>query len=254
MKRHGGLLAAIADPGNLRLAFWKASKGKRAKADCRGFQQNLDANLAALRAEVLAGRVRVGDYHYFTIHDPKERTICTAHFLAAELRLVLKPNVGLNRTAFGMDFLGYRVFPQGLRLARRSKLRFARKFRRYEREWVAGRWTEMHLQQRMQALVAFTLPARSRPWRRHVLHRFGVVANGLESRDPRRQLEQQRQELPVSEAQQQQPGQPEQQHRFPGPAGPSSSGALDGAKADPAAILSPECAFPGQTTVEQGPV
>ena len=70
-------------------------------------------------------------------------------FLAAELRLVLKPNVSLNRTAFGMDFLGYRVFPQGLRLARRSKLRFARKFRRYEGEWVAGRWTQLQLQQRM---------------------------------------------------------------------------------------------------------
>jgi hypothetical protein len=134
-------------------------------------------------------------------------------FLAAELRLVLKSNVGLNRTAFGMDFLGYRVFPQGLRLARRSKLRFARKFRRYEREWVAGRWTDVQLQQRMQALVAFTLPARSQPWRRHVLQRFGVGANGLEPRDSRRQLEQQRQELPVSEPQQQQPGQQEQRAR-----------------------------------------
>jgi len=71
-------LAAIADPGNLRLAFWKASKGKRAKADCRGFQENLDANLSALRAGLLAGRARVGGYHYFTIHDPKERTICAA--------------------------------------------------------------------------------------------------------------------------------------------------------------------------------
>jgi hypothetical protein len=134
-------------------------------------------------------------------------------FLAAELRLVLKPNISLNRTAFGMDFLGYRVFPQALRLARRRKLRFARKFRRYEGEWVAGRWTKLQLQQRMQALVAFTLPARSRPWRRHVLHRFGVGANGLEPRDPRRQLEQlepRRQELPVSEPQQQQPGQQEQ--------------------------------------------
>jgi hypothetical protein len=49
------------------------------------------------------------------------------------------------------------------------------------------------LQQRTEALVAFTRPARSRPWRRHVLHRFGVVANGLERRDSRRQLEQQRQ-------------------------------------------------------------
>jgi hypothetical protein len=174
--------------------------------------------------------------------------------VTAELRLALKPNAGLNRTSFGMDFLGYRVFPDELGLARRSKLRFARKFRRYEREWVAGRWTELQLQQRMEALVAFTLPARSRPWRRHVLHRFGVVANGLEPRDPRRQLEQQRQELPVSEPQQQQPGQQEQQHRFPGSAGPSSSGALDDAPADPAAILSPERGVPGQTAVEQGPV
>jgi hypothetical protein len=42
MKRHGALLAAIANPGNLRWAFWKASKGKQAKADCRAFQENLD--------------------------------------------------------------------------------------------------------------------------------------------------------------------------------------------------------------------
>ena len=92
-------------------------------------------------------------------------------FVATELRLVLQPNVSLNRTALGMDFLGSRVFPQELRLARRSKLRFARKFRRYEGEWVAGRGTEWELQQRMQVLVAF-----SRSWRRHVMNRFGVGA------------------------------------------------------------------------------
>ena len=244
---------------------------------------------------MLGGRVRVGDYHYFTIHDPKERTICAAHFrervlhhavmnvcepvleraavfdsyacrkgkgqlaanfylapldrfikehlcreayvrymddfvvwgdssgelgevrrqieafLASELHLALKPSASLNRTAFGMDFLGYRILPHQLRLARRSKLRFTHKFRRYEEEWMAGRWTELELQQRMQALVAFTLPACSRSWRRHVLDRFGVMANGLEPRDSRRQLEQlerlgQSQELPVSEPQQQQPG------------------------------------------------
>jgi len=80
MTRVGQLLAAIADPGNLRLAFWKASKGKRAKADCRAFEENLDTNLRALRAELLAGQVLVGGYHYFTVHDPKERTICAAHF------------------------------------------------------------------------------------------------------------------------------------------------------------------------------
>ena len=96
-------------------------------------------------------------------------------FLRSELRLELKGTVALNRTGFVMDFLGYRVFPQELRLARRSKVRFARKFRRYEAEWVAGRWTELQLQQRMQALVASTLPACSQPWRRHVLDRFACL-------------------------------------------------------------------------------
>jgi hypothetical protein len=144
-------------------------------------------------------------------------------FLAADLRLELKPTVALNQTAFGMDFLGYRIFPRDLRLARRSQRRFARKFRRYEREHAEGQWTERQLQDRMQALVAFTLPARSRNWRRHVLQRFGVVAHGLEPGAPRRQLEQQREQLPVGEPQQQQPDEQEQQYRFPSCPGLSST-------------------------------
>ena len=73
-------MAAIADPENLRQAFLKAARGKRGKADCRAFQERLDENLALLREELLAGRVRVGDYHLFKIFDPKERTICAASF------------------------------------------------------------------------------------------------------------------------------------------------------------------------------
>lgn len=71
---------AIADPGNLRLAVWKAAKSKRAKADCRAFLENLNENLAKLRDELLSGSVVIGEYHSFTIHDPKERTICAASF------------------------------------------------------------------------------------------------------------------------------------------------------------------------------
>ncbi len=145
-------------------------------------------------------------------------------FAAAELGLTLKPNVALNRTSHGMDFLGCRVFPHQLRFARRSRLRFQRKFRAYERERTEGRWTELQLQQRVQALVAFTLPCRSRGFRRHVVRRYGVAANGLEPRDPRRQLEQQWPELPVGSAQQQRPDEHQQQHRVPCGAGPSSTG------------------------------
>ena len=397
MRRAGQLIAAIADPNNLRLAFWKAAKGKRGKADCRLFQEHLDDRLDEMREQLLAGTVRVGDYHYFTIHDPKERTICAAsfrervlhhalmnvcepmleraavfdsyacrkgkgrlaavaralrfarqygwflkmdvrkyfdsidhailagllrrkfkdeavlgmferilesyqtapgrglpigsltsqhfanfylgpldrfikehlrrracvrymddfvvwgssgaelrevcgqvrEFLASELKLELKGNPAINRTTQGMDFLGYRIFPEVLRLARRSKVRFERKFRRYEETYLTGQWSELTLQQRMTALQAFILPADSRAFRIHALSRFGVVANGLEPRDSRRQLEQQRQELPVGEPQQQQPGQQEQQYWVPSGPRPSSTGALDNAAADPAAI--PSC-------------
>jgi RNA-directed DNA polymerase len=397
MKRHGQLMDAIADPGNLRLAFWKAAKSKRAKADCRAFQENLDENIATLREELLSGSVVIGEYHTFTIHDPKERTICAASFrervlhhavmnvcepvleraaifdsyacrkgmgaqaavrraasysrqhswflkmdirkyfdsidqgvlrgllrrkfkdagvldlfdrilasyktapgrglpignltsqhfanfylapldrfikeelqrrcyvrymddfviwgetaaemravwvkvedfLRTELKLDLKSNVVLSRTERGMDFLGYRIFPDDLRLARRSKRRFASKFRAYEREHEEGVWTELELQQRMTALIAFTLPCRSRGFRRNVMQRFGAEANGLQLRDSRRQLEQQRQQRALRQPQQQQPDQHQQQHWFPGCAAPSSTREPDGSPADPAAVPSP---------------
>ena len=44
------------------------------------FRANLDAELADLSNELLAEDVSLGDYHYFTIHDPKERLICAAAF------------------------------------------------------------------------------------------------------------------------------------------------------------------------------
>lgn len=80
MKRAGNLYERIAEPENLRLAFWKAQKGKSAKPDVRLFAEKLEENLAALRRELLSGKVQVGDYHYFTIYDPKERVICAASF------------------------------------------------------------------------------------------------------------------------------------------------------------------------------
>jgi len=396
MKRYGQLMAAIAEPANLRLAFWKAAKSKRIKADCRSFQEELDKSVTTLRAELLSGFVAVGEYHTFTIYDPKERTICAASFrervlhhalmnlcepvleraaifdsyacrkgrgqqaavhraasyarqtgwflkmdirkyfdsidqsvlrellrrkfkdagvldlfdrilasyqtapgrglpignltsqhfanfylapldrfikeqlrrrcyvrymddfvvwgetaaelrevwrkveafLAAELGLELKPNVMLNRTDRGMNFLGYGVHPHALRLTRRSKRRFTRKFRGYEQEQMEGAWTELQLQQRVEALIAFTLPCRSRGFRRNVMERFGAVANGLQPRDPRRQLEQQRQQRALRQPQQQQPDQRQQQHWFPGCPVPSSTRGSEGSLADPAAVPS----------------
>jgi RNA-directed DNA polymerase len=80
MKRVGHLYEQIADPENLRLAFWKAQRGKSGKRDVVAFRDHLDAELSALRADLISESVSVGDYRYFTIHDPKERLICAAPF------------------------------------------------------------------------------------------------------------------------------------------------------------------------------
>ena len=80
MKRTGNLVEKIADIDNLRLAFWKARKGKEEKQDVMKFRHHLDKNLLELRQQILSGKVDVGHYHYFTIYDPKERVICAASF------------------------------------------------------------------------------------------------------------------------------------------------------------------------------
>ena len=182
MKRHGQIMAQIADAENLRLAYWKASKGKRGKADCLAFRERLEDNLAALRAELLAGGVSVGDYHY-----------------------------------------------------------------------EDGEWSELVLQQRMQALLAFVMPAASGAFHRHVLQRFGVAAKRLEPCESGRQLEQQRDQLPDGESQQQQPDEQQQQRRVPPRPAPSSTRALEHAPADPAAILSPVVSSLGQIENSEPP-
>ncbi len=80
MKRTGNLLDEIAEPANLRLAFWKAARGKNSSADVVEYRSRLEENLAALREGILTGSVEVGRYHFFKIYDPKERDICAAAF------------------------------------------------------------------------------------------------------------------------------------------------------------------------------
>jgi RNA-directed DNA polymerase len=80
MRRAGALLEKIAEPENLRLAYWKAARQKLDRADAQAFGAGLDDELAALREGVLNGTAPVGQHRFFTIHDPKERMICAACF------------------------------------------------------------------------------------------------------------------------------------------------------------------------------
>ena len=80
MKRVGKLIEQIADIDNLYVAFIKACRGKQRKTEVLRFRSCFDHNIATLRQEILSGNVDVGHYHFFTIHDPKERLICAAPF------------------------------------------------------------------------------------------------------------------------------------------------------------------------------
>ena len=80
MKRFGNLYERICEPDNLRLAFWKAQKGKAGKRAIMAFRADLDANLGEIRHAFETGNFRLGDYRFFPIYDPKERVICAAAF------------------------------------------------------------------------------------------------------------------------------------------------------------------------------
>ena len=80
MKRQGQLIEQIADYENLYLAYYKARKGKIEKAQVYAYGKQLQQHLPGLQRQILAGEVDVGNYHYFTIYDPKKRLICAAPF------------------------------------------------------------------------------------------------------------------------------------------------------------------------------
>jgi retron-type reverse transcriptase len=80
MKRTGNLIDKIAEPENIRLAFFKAIKGKRDKKDANNFSGHLHYEIPEIHHELLSGDVHWGTYFRFKIYDPKEREICAASF------------------------------------------------------------------------------------------------------------------------------------------------------------------------------
>lgn len=80
MKRQCHFKERILDVDNLYLAYCKARRGKQQKKEVRVFASHLDRNIMAIRDSLESGSVSLGNYRYFTIHDPKERLICAAPF------------------------------------------------------------------------------------------------------------------------------------------------------------------------------
>lgn len=80
MKRFGHLWPQVISFENLLLAFRKARKGKRARADVAQFDLNLEKELLRLQAELKARTYRPGAYRLFTIYERKPRQIAAAPF------------------------------------------------------------------------------------------------------------------------------------------------------------------------------
>lgn len=122
-------------------------------------------------------------------------------FVADELGLEFKP-AQVRRVEQGISFLGCQLFPTHVELNRRSKRRWRRRVRFLGNAYRLGLLSDLQLQQRLTSLTAFARGAGVRSWKfRHsVLEPLQVdEPEGLESREPRRQLEQRCRELPVGE-------------------------------------------------------
>ena len=90
------------------------------------------------------------------------------HYAESELFLALKPFC-LNRNAHGLPFLGYLLYPDTIRLAHRSRIRFIRKLERYEGYLRLQVWSEKEYQNHVSPLIAFADRADAKEFRKNIL-------------------------------------------------------------------------------------
>ncbi len=80
VKRATGLFDAICEPGNLRLAFYKAARGKYDRKEVRTFRADFHNRIQIMQDQLVSGCHELGNYRFFTLYDPKKRLICAAPF------------------------------------------------------------------------------------------------------------------------------------------------------------------------------
>lgn len=80
MKRHKHLWDKVAGLNNLMEAAEDALRGKRGKRAGAAFFQIWEKEVVRLARELDEGSYRPGEYHYFTIQEPKVRVVAAAPF------------------------------------------------------------------------------------------------------------------------------------------------------------------------------
>ena len=80
MRRVGRLFEQVASFENLNRAFLDAARGHRTRPAVQGFRVELERRLFEIRAELLDGDYRWGEYRSFYVADTKRRLILAAPF------------------------------------------------------------------------------------------------------------------------------------------------------------------------------
>jgi hypothetical protein len=139
-------------------------------------------DLAMAEAAGVHGYVRYMDDMALWAEDKTAllRAKSTVDMVLTAQSLEIKPSWHLRRTRFGMDFLGYRVFPTGSTLARPSRRRFLRRWGWLERARESATINERVAQSRVVALVEFVRVAR----RETILQRLFGQNKGTGHRAP----------------------------------------------------------------------
>lgn len=80
MRRHKHLFEQVVSFGNLLGAARDALLGRRLRQPGASFYANLEHEVVDLQSELASETYEPGDYHYFRIHEPKERVVAAAPF------------------------------------------------------------------------------------------------------------------------------------------------------------------------------
>lgn len=130
-KRVGFLYSHLTSWSNLYLAYRKACKHKKSKAETAEWMYQCEKNLFILQKELIELRYQPQPYTYFTIREPKERVISVASFRD---RVVHHALVNVIEPYFENQFIfdSYATRKKkGLHLAVKSSQKYSRKYTWY---------------------------------------------------------------------------------------------------------------------------
>ncbi|NUQ24870.1 MAG: RNA-directed DNA polymerase [Saprospiraceae bacterium] len=111
-------------------------------------------------------------------HDDKETLLKAGYvfkaFVEDDLKVELKPFC-LNKREEGLPFLGYRLLPDEVRLAPRSKKRFKDKFELYAQLLATGVWSQKEFQRHITPLGAFVEQADTWAFRNKLYEKYELL-------------------------------------------------------------------------------